>query len=76
MPRDSGGGTSGTGLGVHPFDEVGRAAFAQRNWSWARECLTQVRAANGLDGDDFFALADCAWWLGDIDAALDAYEEA
>lgn len=55
---------------------VGRAAFGQRDWTGAREAFRQAAAIEALAADDVFALADCAWWLGKIDEALEAYEQA
>lgn len=55
---------------------AGRAAFERRDWPRARELLSQAAETEVLEADDVFALADCAWWLGHIDEALRAYEEA
>lgn len=55
---------------------AGRAAFDQRDWTRAREAFRQAAETEVLEADDVFALADCAWWQGEIDEALEAYEQA
>lgn len=56
--------------------KTGRAAFGQRDWSRARDAFRQAADLGALGADDAYALADCAWWLGDLDEALEAYERA
>ena len=53
-----------------------RDAYARRDWPRARDGFRQARALGSLPADDVYALADAAWWLGLIDEALAAYEEA
>jgi ATP/maltotriose-dependent transcriptional regulator MalT len=53
-----------------------RAAYARRDWT---EALAAYRAAGPAathTADDAEALADAAWWCGDVDASLAAYEQA
>ncbi|ONI84813.1 hypothetical protein ALI22I_30465 [Saccharothrix sp. ALI-22-I] len=50
----------------------GRAAHARRDWGRARALLSAHRDAPGAGGADLLALSDAEWWLGHIEAALDA----
>jgi len=56
--------------------ESAREAFARRNWPAARESFKTVRQNVELSPDDLSALGDSAWWIGDIDEAMAAYEAA
>ena len=51
-------------------------ALRQRDWPRARAALQQVDRIEPLGADDVFSLADCAWWLGEIEDALASYERA
>ena len=42
----------------------------------ARDDLLAVRASGDIEADDLMTLAQCAWFLGDMDGALAAFEEA
>jgi DNA-binding NarL/FixJ family response regulator len=53
-----------------------RDAFARRDWVRARAAFETARARATLSSDDTYAAADAAWWLGLIDEALAAYEDA
>lgn len=53
-----------------------REAYWRRDWVAARTGLLAAQSEAPLDADDLFLLADCAWWLGDLDAALPALQEA
>jgi ATP/maltotriose-dependent transcriptional regulator MalT len=53
-----------------------RSAFERRDWGVARDGFKAVREKMELEADDFSALGDSAWWLGDVDEALSAYEAA
>ncbi|GIU86530.1 MAG: hypothetical protein KatS3mg009_1045 [Acidimicrobiia bacterium] len=52
-----------------------RAAYGARDWVAARAAFTGA-GADRLDGDDLYALANCSWWLGDLDTALPALQRA
>jgi DNA-binding NarL/FixJ family response regulator len=56
--------------------EEARRAFARRDWVAARNGFKAVKGKVELDADDFSALGDSAWWLGDVDEALSAFEAA
>jgi DNA-binding CsgD family transcriptional regulator len=56
--------------------EAAREAYRRRDWVAARTGLLAAQSEAPLDADDLFLLADCAWWLGDLDAALPALQEA
>ena len=51
-----------------------REAFGRRDWPLARDGFKTVGENAELSADDLSALGDCAWWLGDVDEALGAYE--
>lgn len=53
-----------------------RDAFARRDWAAARELFTAADEQGELDVDDVHALAETAWWVGDVDEALATYERA
>ncbi|MGI8520757.1 MAG: hypothetical protein ACR2MC_09180 [Actinomycetota bacterium] len=65
-----------------PMDDVAavlesaREAFARHDWPGARESFKTVRQNVELSPDDLSALGDSAWWIGDIDEAMAAYEAA
>ncbi len=54
----------------------GHTALRRRDWPRARAALQEADRIEPLGADDVFALADCAWWLGEIDDALASYERA
>jgi DNA-binding CsgD family transcriptional regulator/tetratricopeptide (TPR) repeat protein len=56
--------------------EAARAAYGQRDWVAARADFTAARARQPLGLEDLSALADCAWWLGDLDLAVPLQQEA
>ncbi|MGH2817041.1 MAG: LuxR C-terminal-related transcriptional regulator [Actinomycetota bacterium] len=56
--------------------EEARRAFERRDWAAARDGFKAARERMELEADDFSALGDSAWWLGDVDEALSAYEAA
>ncbi|MDQ3662899.1 MAG: LuxR C-terminal-related transcriptional regulator [Actinomycetota bacterium] len=56
--------------------ESARDAFRRRDWPAALEGFSVVRQNVELSAEDLSALGDCAWWLGDIDQAMAAYEGA
>ena len=64
-----------SGTAVSPLGTA-RAAFERRDWITARDGFRAARDAGDLSGDDFFALAESSWWLGDIDESLAAFEAA
>lgn len=53
-----------------------REAFERRDWDSARAGFEEAQSQAALEADDLYALGDCAWWLGDVDEALAAYEGA
>ena len=56
--------------------ESAREAFARHDWPAARESFEAVRENVELSPDDLSALGDSAWWIGDVDEALAAFEGA
>jgi hypothetical protein len=56
--------------------ERARKAYARRDWAGAREGFAAARERGDLLADDLYALADSAWWLGDVDESSSAGEEA
>lgn len=71
----SGGGTF---CGVDAGDEavaVARAAFDRQDWAAAFQAFGSASDRAELSADDWFAMADAAWWVGEIDVALDAWEQ-
>jgi class 3 adenylate cyclase len=55
---------------------AGREALRRHAWGEALEALAGVDADDGLDPDDLQLLAQAAWWSGQPDAALEAWERA
>jgi tetratricopeptide (TPR) repeat protein len=55
--------------------EHARAAYAERDWDIARDRFREAHAEAPLGTDDLAALADCSWWLGDIDQCLLVQQE-
>jgi DNA-binding NarL/FixJ family response regulator len=53
-----------------------RAAFAERDWIGAHGGFLAARQEAPLDADDLSALREASWWLGLMDEALAAGEEA
>jgi DNA-binding CsgD family transcriptional regulator len=56
--------------------ESGREAFEAYDWSVAYERFAAVRDRDMLQASDLHAWAQSAWWLGKIEACLDAFEAA
>ena len=56
--------------------EAARDAYRRRDWAAARERFAAARAAGELAAADLDALADAAWWLGDVEEASAVLEEA
>jgi DNA-binding NarL/FixJ family response regulator len=56
--------------------EAARDAYRRHDWAGARERFTAARAAGELAAADLDALADAAWWLGDVDEASAVLEAA
>lgn len=56
--------------------EAARRAFENHDWAEAREGFATVQEQESLGADDLAALAECAWWQGDIEECLATYEEA
>ncbi|MEG3616392.1 LuxR C-terminal-related transcriptional regulator [Isoptericola haloaureus] len=51
----------------HDGLDAARRACSDRRWAAARALYLELHAARPLEADDLAALADCCWWLGDID---------
>jgi DNA-binding CsgD family transcriptional regulator len=56
--------------------EAARDAYRRHDWAAAREGFSVVRTAGELAAADLDALADAAWWLGDVEEASAMLEEA
>jgi class 3 adenylate cyclase/Tfp pilus assembly protein PilF len=56
--------------------ERGRAAVARHAWAEAFELLRAADGEGALEPRDLEALAETAWWAGDLDACIDARERA
>ena len=56
--------------------ERARSAFERRDWATARDDFKAIGEKVELGAADLSALGDSAWWLGDVDEALAAYEAA
>ena len=59
-----------------PLIEAAHDAFARRDWLVALEHFTAARDKGPLSAEDIDALAETAWWLGEIDESLSAYDQA
>lgn len=53
-----------------------RAAFDRHEWAAAFEAFASASSRADMSADDWFAMADAGWWVGEIDVALDAWERA
>lgn len=53
-----------------------RAAFDRHDWAAAFEAFASASSRADMSADDWFAMADAGWWIGEIDVALDAWERA
>src|SRR5262245_44943414 len=56
--------------------EAARAAFANHDWTRARDSFIAAVAEAPLGADDLAALREAAWWLGLLDESLAAAERA
>jgi len=56
--------------------EGARDAYRRRGWTSARKGFRGAREGAALSAEDLSAQADCAWWLGDLDEALPAQQDA
>jgi DNA-binding NarL/FixJ family response regulator len=56
--------------------EAARDAYRRHDWAGARVRFAAARAAGELAAGDLDALADAAWWLGDVAEASAVLEEA
>ena len=56
--------------------EAAREALARADWAAARAGFLAARERGPLSAEDANALGDAAWWLGDVEGSLAAYEEA
>ena len=55
---------------------AGREAFARFAWADALAAFSDAERHAPLDPDDLQMMAAAAWWNGEIDEAVDAYERA
>jgi DNA-binding CsgD family transcriptional regulator len=62
--------------GVGEVLEAAREAYRRRDWPGARERFAAARAAGELTATDLDALADAAWWLGEVEEASAVLEVA
>lgn len=67
--------------GVLPADvaatlETAERAFARDDWPTAFTSFRAAGEAADLSADQWYSLAESAWWLGEIDVALDAWKPA
>lgn len=53
-----------------------RSAFSRRAWIEAFGAFQRAAHQGDLAAGDWFALADSAWWIGEIDRAIEAWEQA
>ena len=53
-----------------------RDAYRRHRWDEARDGFRHARAGGELAADDALALADSAWWLGQVDESIEAGEAA
>jgi DNA-binding CsgD family transcriptional regulator len=53
-----------------------RAAFADQEWTRARDLFIAAAAEAPLDADDLASLREASWWLGLMDEALAAAEDS
>jgi hypothetical protein len=53
-----------------------REALDRHAWSEAYEVMTEADRAGDLPPDDLEVLAQAAWWVGQQDAASEAWERA
>ncbi|MFA9431866.1 LuxR C-terminal-related transcriptional regulator [Egicoccus sp. AB-alg2] len=56
--------------------ERARAAYRRRDWVTSRAAYREAQRDAALDADDLYSLASCAWWLGDLEEALPAQQQA
>jgi hypothetical protein len=56
--------------------QAARDAHRRHDWAAAREGFTAARAAGELAPADLDALADAAWWLGEVEEASAVLQEA
>ena len=54
----------------------GREALARHAWREAFEVMTEADHAGDLGPDDLEVLAQSTWWVGQRDAASEAWERA
>ncbi|HET7517113.1 MAG TPA: LuxR family transcriptional regulator, partial [Actinomycetes bacterium] len=62
--------------GVGEVLEAAREAYRRHDWAGAREHFTAASAAGELAAADLDALADAAWWLGEVEEAVAVFEAA
>jgi DNA-binding CsgD family transcriptional regulator len=53
-----------------------RAAYDRRDWRSARAAFRAADRQGDLATDDVYALANCSWWLGELDESLPVMERA
>jgi DNA-binding CsgD family transcriptional regulator len=60
--------------GTTPAESAGLTAYARQDWPAAYEALRGTREQ--LSADEWYVLSDAAWWLGRLDEAIEAGEQA
>ncbi len=53
-----------------------REAFGREDWRGAFDSYRPARERGELSADDCYALAETAWWVGEIEVALKAWDDA
>lgn len=78
MAPDDDGDASGAPTTTATSAELTAAgeAYLRRDWVSARAGYLAAQSQAPLGADDLYALSNCAWWLGDLDTALQAQQEA
>jgi DNA-binding CsgD family transcriptional regulator len=56
--------------------ETARSAFANHDWTRARDAFVAVDVESPLDADDLASLREASWWLGLMDESVAAAERA
>jgi ATP/maltotriose-dependent transcriptional regulator MalT len=77
VPADQAGVSGGRDPASRSAElEAARAAYRRHEWVTARAAFTAARDQPGFMPDDLYAEANCSWWLGELETALVAMEQA
>jgi hypothetical protein len=74
MSAASGGGGIVSSVVDETPGQRAREALDRHAWSEAYEVMTEADGAGDLAPDDLEVLAQAAWWVGQQDAASEAWE--